>query len=373
MRSSTRAIRAVAQVDLLDRARAGLGASLFIQPAVLLLVLVMSVVAPSLSGVEIGKGKRAIAVDPSTVDTPGRALLLEVQRREPRYILRQVPDVEDIVASEAADAGVTIGADGTLRVVVLSTRRQSKVAAAELTGALRSVQLERAGVVAPTIERTSLKASGEAGRIGLAGLLPFLVAFQLLALLSDASNRIRGGKTDRSAEVFQVLPVSRLDLVVGRAIVGVGDGAIRLGAMLVIASALAFVPASIATFSIPATTLLALGVAGVCQILVATAAGSVIGALVRTEGQESVIQAAISLGLSFGFIGITIGTPGPLPAGLAALPFIGPTFWARNVFYGVAVPYEAALAVVVSLAVTVAFVLVAARSLDRDGVTLRES
>jgi hypothetical protein len=373
---SRRAIGAIARVDLTDRIRAGVGASLFVQPAVLLFVLIASVVAPSLSSVEVGKGVRTIAVAPAAGDGdvgPAHRLLDEVVRREPRYHLKEVADIDDTVAGEKAAVGVKVGPAGDLRIVVLPTRRASKVTAGELQGSLRRVQLDEAGTAAPVIVRTSLKGSGEAGRIGLANLLPFLVAFQLIALIGDASSRIRGGKTDRSAEVYQVLPVSRLDLVIGRGAVGVGDGSFRLAAMLVIAGALPFVPPSIATFSLPGTLLVVLAVAGLLQVLVATAAGSILGALVRTEGQESAIQAVFSLLLSFGFIGISIGSPGPLPGWLAALPFLGPTFWGRNAFYGAARPYEAVLAIVVSVVTTAACVLIAARSLDRDGVTLRET
>jgi len=370
-----RSLAAIARADLTDRIRSGIGAALFVQPAVLLLILISGIVAPSLSPVKAGVGSRTVAVAAdASAEGPAALLLGDLAALQPRFVIHRVRDVEDEVGAERADAGLRVLSDGHgLQVLVLPSRRTSRVAAAELTGALRSLQLERTGASPPTIDRSSLRRSGEAGRVRLAGLLPFLIAFQLLNLFADAATRLRGGKSDRSVEVFHVLPVPRIDLVLGRAAVGLGDGAMRLGAMLLIAGALPLVPASLATFSLPAVTLVALAVAGLCQVMVATAGGSLLGALARTDGQSSAVLAILSLGMAGGFIGLTVASPGPLPGWLAGVPFLGPTFWARNTFLSSAHSVDAVLAVGASVAISVVFILFAARALERDGVTLRET
>jgi hypothetical protein len=375
---SLRATAAIARGDLTDRLRAGVGAALFVQPAVLLLVLLMGVVAPNLVSQNLGSGIRTIAVEKRLApDSPAAGLLAELTARHPRFVLRPVDDVADDVAQARETIGLVLAGTAEdpdqLRVVVLPSRRTSTLTAAEVMDALRTIQLDQAGAPAPLITRTKMQRSGEAGRIGIAGLLPFLIAFQLVGLYAEASIRVRGGKTDRSAEVFHVLPVHRLDLVLGRAAVGLGDGLLRLGAMLLIVAALPFLPPSIATFSLPGTTIAVLVAAGACQVIVATAGGTLLGALVRTETQENVIQSVLALGLTAGFLGLTFSSVGELPRAFAAVPFLGPTSWARNTFLGGGGLVEAVLSLAVTGITTVAALGFAARALDRDGVTLREA
>lgn len=374
---SWKALRAIAAADVTDRIRSGVGASVLVQPAILLLVLLMGVVAPRLSSVKPGEGLRSVAVaEGASSETAAARLVRELVRREPRFVVREVRDVEDEVAAENADTGLVevLGPAGEeLRVVVLPSRRRSKVAAAELTDSLRRVQIEQLGVPGPEIRTASLQDSAEAGRIGLASLLPFLVAFQLVSLFAEASIRLRGSKTDRSAEVYHVLPVQRIDLVLGRAAVGLADGAVRLGAMLLIAAALPFVPTTLATFSVPGRTLAALAVAGACQVVLATAGGTLLGATVRSEGQETAVATAVSLALSGVFLGLTFSASGPLPGFLAAIPYIGAISWARNAFFGEESLAAGAAAIAVSLGFATAMVALAAGALGRDGVTLRES
>lgn len=388
-----RHIRLILGRELLDyRRQRKVWRRLFLQPFVVILLLAVPVLIFRTMERREQRQEFSVAVQGDVDAVPGLRAALDRAPLE----LAEVEDGQRAVVSRGKDVGVVVPADAArtvaagdtveLQVLLLPVDTSSRfggeaVAArlAELRGTTAGAALERIGLpgaVASPFAFTSVDlstTSGEGTRFGLAQALPPLLVIQLFGLMAAAEERLAGAKDRRVLEPLLLLPMRRLDILLG-----IGAATMSAG---VFAAALLFVPLVIGlTVALAAVTgevagpfevaaALLLGIALFSAVF--TAIGLYAGARAQSGGEGSVFVTVAQLTV-FALVSMTpfladVAADGPL----LLLPVLGPMLLVRD---GVAGGFELAptiIALTGSAAVSAALVRRAVHLLDAEGSVLR--
>jgi hypothetical protein len=299
-----------------------------------------------------------------------------------RLVLEPVDDAVLAVA-EGDDAGLVVVATQPPAVEVVSdvTSNQSRAAASLLRASLYedapydpsatdpgvlSVDIADVG----RIERTS---SGKEQREGLGRAAAGLVLIQGSVLVGTAAARVHGRRSTGALTPQLLLPLRRVDLVLGQGTAETGLGLITclpvLG-LLAFVVAVGLVAADSAATVVPA--LVVMGLATVAVAVPLVAAGLAIGIWARSSQQVAALTAGsfVIVAILARPVAITSGDPS---AFLSALPLVGPALLVRQTIDGSFDPLAAVLAVLGTTLLTYVLVRLAARFLGREIVALRSS
>ena len=388
-----RHIRLILGRELLDyRRQRKVWRRLFLQPFVVILLLAVPVLTFRSIERREQRLEFTVAVEGDVDAVPGLRAALE---RRP-LDLAEVEDSQRAVVSRTRDAGIVVPDDAArtvaagetvaLQVLTLPVDTSSRFGGeavlarlAELRGRTAGDALERIGLpgaVASPFAFTTVDlstTSGEGTRFGLAQALPPLLVIQLFGLMAAAEERLAGAKDRRVLEPLLLLPMRRLDILLG-----IGAATMSAG---VFAAAMLFVPLVLGlTIALAAVTGEVAGPVEVATALflgiglfsaVFTAIGLYAGARAQSGGEGSVFVTVAQLTV-FALVSLTpfltdVAAQGPL----LLLPVLGPMLLVRD---GVAGGFEVGptvLALAGSAAVSAALVRRAVRLLDAEGSVLR--
>jgi sodium transport system permease protein len=388
-------VRLILARELLDyRRQRKVWRRLFLQPFVVILLLAVPVLIFRTMENREQRQEFSVAVEGDVNAVPGLRAALD---RDP-LDLHEVDDAQRAVVSRSRDAGVVVpdgaartvaaGRPVALRVLSLPVDTSSRFGGeavlahlADLRGRTASASLERIGlpgaVAAPfaftTVDLSTT--SGEGTRFGLAQALPPLLVIQLFGLMAAAEERLAGAKDRRVLEPLLLLPMRRLDILLG-----IGAATMSAG---VLAAALLFVPLVIGlTIALAAVTGEVAGPVEVATALllgiglfstVFTAIGLYAGARAHSGGEGSVFVTVAQLTV-FALVSLTpflteVAAQGPL----LLLPVLGPMLLVRD---GVAGGFElgpTAMALAGSAAITAVLIRRAVGLLDAEGAILRSA
>ena len=388
-------VRLIFGRELLDyRRQRKVWRRLFLQPFVVILLLAVPVLIFRTMERREQRQEFSVAVQGDVDAVPGLRAALE----RPPLDVAEVDDSQHAVVSRGRDAGLvvptdaarTVAAGGTveLQVLMLPVDTSSRFGGealiarlAELRGRTAGGALERIGlpgaVASPfAFETVDLSTtSGEGTRFGLAQALPPLLVIQLFGLMAAAEERLAGAKDRRVLEPLLLLPMRRLDILLG-----IGAATMSAG---VFAAALLFVPLviglSVALAAVTGevagpvevATALLLGIALFSAVF--TAIGLYAGARAQSGGEGSVFVTVAQLTV-FALVSLTpfladVAAEGPI----LLVPVLGPMLLVRD---GVAGGFEVGptvLALAGSVAVSLALLRRAVHLLDAEGSVLRSA
>lgn len=388
-----RHVRLVLGRELLDyRRQRKVWRRLFLQPFVVILLLAVPVLIFRAAERREQRQEFSVAVEGDVDAVPGLRAALD---RHP-LDLAEVDDSQRAVVSRSRDAGVVVPqdaartvADGNtvqLQVLTLPADTSSRFGGeavlarlAELRSRTVGAELERAGLsgaVASPFAFTTVDlstTSGEGTRFGLAQALPPLLVIQLFGLMAAAEERLAGAKDRRVLEPLLLLPMRRVDILLG-----IGAATMSAG---VLAAALLFVPMVIGlTIALAAVTGEVAGPVEVATALllgiglfsaVFTAVGLYAGARAQSGGEGSVFVTVAQLTV-FALVSLTpFLTDVPAEGPLLLLPVLGPMLLVRD---GVAGGFEVVptvLALSGSIAVAAGLLRRSVHLLDAEGSVLR--
>lgn len=390
-----RHIRLVLARELLDyRRQRKVWRRLFLQPFIVILLLAVPVLVFRTIEQREQRQEYSVAVEGDVDAVPGLRAALDRRPLE----LDEVEDVQRAVVSRTKDTGVVVPDDAArkvaagrpveLHVLTLPVDTSSRFGGeavvarlAELRGRTAASALDRIGLpgaIASPFAFTTVDlstTSGEGTRFGLAQALPALLVIQLFGLMASAEERLAGAKDRRVLEPLLLLPIRRLDILLG-----IGAATMSAG---VFAAALLFVPLVIGlTLALAAVTGEVAGPAEVAFALflgiglfsaVFTAVGLYAGARAQSGGEGSVFVTVAQLTV-FALVSTTpflidVAAEGPL----LLVPVLGPMLVVRD---GVAGGFElqpTALALLGSVAMAVLLIRRAVRLLDAETSVLRSA
>lgn len=368
----------LARLEIRTLVRGGLlRPAFFLQPLVLLFVIGISLVAPRFENRRAEGKPTVVAIEATAAaDSGAAAELLDRVRGLARPELAFLPQTDPAaaVAAGTTDIGIQARPAG-LSVLVLESRAESRVGVGRLRRAIAITREQQAGVPAAdlTVGTRSLTTTAEGGRIALARFVPFYLLIQLAGAAATAASAIRGDKATRQIEALLVAPVPRSALVVGKALGALFEGTARLFVILGIGALAAAAPTGSVRLSLPAVVLAQVSVAGVALLVTFVGVGTIIGAAARSAGQESagiaiVTFAALGAGLAMQFLRAET-----VSAAVFAIPTVGPAFVARAALLGNMAATQLATTAVGGVVAGLILVAVAARLLERDGLSLRDS
>lgn len=390
-----RHVRLILARELLDyRRQRKVWRRLFLQPFIVILLLAVPVLVFRTMEQREQRQDYSVAVEGDVDAVPGLRAALD---RTPLDV-EEVEDAQRAVVSRTEDAGIVVPEDAErtvaagrpveLQVLTLPVDTSSRFGGeaviarlADLRGQTAGAALERIGlpgaVASPfaftTVDLSTV--SSEGTRFGLAQALPPLLVIQLFGLMAAAEERLAGAKDRRVLEPLLLLPMRRLDILLG-----IGAATMSAG---VFAAALLFVPLVIGlTLSLAAVTGEVAGPAEVATALllgialfsaVFTAIGLYAGARAQSGGEGSVFVTVAQLTV-FALVSLTpflsdVAAEGPL----LLLPVLGPMLLVRD---GVAGGFElgpTAIALAGSAAVSALLVRRAVRLLDAESSVLRSA
>jgi ABC-type Na+ efflux pump permease subunit len=386
-------VRLVLGRELLDyRRQRKVWRRLFLQPFLVVLLLAFPVLIFRAADEREKKQDFSVVVEGDVDAVPGlRAALgrapldLHVSHDAERAVVSRTRDVAVVVPDDAARS-VAAGRPVTLRLLLLPVDGSSRFGAqavqgrlAELRAKTASASLVSAGlpesVAAPfAFQAVDLnRASGEGTRLGLAQALPALLAIQLFGLMSAAEERLAGAKDRRVLEPLLVLPIRRLDILLG-----IGGATMSAGFL---AAALLFVPLVVGlTLAVAAVTST---VAGPLEVAIAlllgvalfsavfTAIGLYAGARASTGGAGSVFVTLAQVSV-FALVSATpflvdVAAQGPI----LLVPVLGPMLLVRDAVASGFSMEPTLTAIAGAVAVTAALVRAAVRQLDAESSVLR--
>lgn len=292
-----------------------------------------------------------------------------------RFRVTGSDDARAQVSSSKADVGLVVstpdvsaalaGSDEqvTGEVVVLAGRSRSRAALGALGPALeqfaieiteRRLELRRLPVstVHPFVVSTvDLSETPRGQRLNLATLLPLLVLLPVAGTVGVAAQRVSGSKDQRVFEPLLVLPFTRRELLLGKALGALAIGSVTLVAVGVPLFLGRFVPVGAGgrSISLPLRELVAVLGIGAVMLVLLVVLGVAVGAASRTSAElGSVLQMAtlpiFLLGSFLQFRSGIVTTPQ-----LLVLPFFGPLLCLRDVALGTLTVGHAAVAVASTL------------------------
>ena len=388
-----RHVRLILSRELLDyRRQRKVWRRLFLQPFIVILLLAVPVLIFRTIEQREKRQDYSVAVEGDLDAVPG---LRDALDRDPLDV-DEVDDSQRAVVSRSRDAGLVVPPDAArrvaagkpvpLRVLTLPVDTSSRFGGDAVVARLAQLRAERAtaalervglpGAVASPFALTTVDlstTSGEGTRFGLAQALPALLVIQLFGLMAAAEERLAGAKDRRVLEPLLLLPMRRLDILLG-----IGAATLSAG---VVAAALLFVPMVIGlSLALAAVTGDVAGPAEVAFALLLgiglfsamfTAVGLYAGARAQSGGEGSVFVTVAQLTV-FAMVSLTpfltdVAAEGPV----LLLPVLGPMLLVRD---GVAGGFDlgpTVIALVGSAAVTAALVRRAVQLLDAEGSVLR--
>jgi ABC-type Na+ efflux pump permease subunit len=348
-----RVVGLVAKHDLVDlRRQRGVWVTLLLLPFVnVTFLLLLPGFLTQREQASLDQTTYRVAVQAATADdlaVVGRALR---EAAGSRFALVPTDDARQIVLDKRADVGLQVEqANGQLRgdAFLLSTRTRSRSAYGAAAAAFEAfgIRIATEGLAAEglppaaalplKVEPVDLTASGRGQRLALATILPLVVLLPLTGAVGIAAQRVSGSKDQRVFEPLLVLPFSRREVLVGKAVSGLALGSITLPAVagpLLLGRVL---PISRAGTSIALPFAETMGVVGVAVglLVLLVSLGVMIGAAARTSAElGSVLQIAtlpvFLLGLFLQFRSGIESRPG-----LLVLPFFGPLLVVRDLTVG---------------------------------------
>ena len=292
-----------------------------------------------------------------------------------RFRVRASDDARKLVSSSKADVGLVVETPDvaaalagdeeqvTGEVVVLAGRSRSRAALGALGPALESFAIEiterrlssRALPVSAVhpfaVESVDLSETSRGRRLNLATLLPLLVLFPVAGTVGVAAQRISGPKDQRVFEPLLVLPFTRRELVLGKALGALTIGSVTLLAVGVPLFLGRFVPVGPGgrSISLPLRELVLVLGFGAVLVLLLVVLGVTVGAASRTSAElGSVLQmATLPIFLLGSFLQFRSGIVTTPP--LLVLPFFGPLLCLRDVAVGTLTVAHATIAVAATL------------------------
>ena len=392
-----RTIVAIGRHDLLDlRRQRGVWVGLVLIPFVtvsFLLLLPGLLAAREASSQARAVYRVAVEADEASVSALREGLPAS------RFRLERSDDARELVSSSKADIGLVVRTPDvatalageaeqvTGEVVVLAGRSRSRAALGALGPAIedfavavteRRLEARRLPVstVHPfAVETVDLSETSRGRRLSLATLLPLLVLLPVAGTVGVAAQRISGSKDQRVFEPLLVLPCTRGELLVGKALGALAIGSVTLLAVGVPLLAGRFVPVGAGgqSISLPLRELLAVLGIGAVMLVLLVVLGVAVGAASRTSAElGSVLQMAtlpiFLLGSFLQFRSGIVTTPQ-----LLVLPFFGPLLCLRDVALGTLTAGHAAIAVVATLGWGALCVAVGVRLLESERSVLRST
>ena len=392
------AIVAIGRHDLLDlRRQRGVWVGLVLIPFVTVsfLLLLPGVLA------EREAESQATAVYRVAVEAADEASVSALRAGLPasRFRVTRHDDARGAVSSSKADVGLVVetpdvaaalaGEDEqvTGEVLVLAGRSRSRAALGALGPALdefairvteRRLDARRLPVstVHPfAVATVDLSETPRGQRLNLATLLPLLVLLPVAGTVGVAAQRISGSKDQRVFEPLLVLPFTRRELLVGKAL-----GALVIGSATLVAVGVPlflgrFVPVGAGgrSISLPLRELVAVLGIGAVMLTLLVVLGVAVGAASRTSAElGSVLQMAtlpiFLLGSFLQFRSGIVTTPQ-----LLVLPFFGPLLCLRDVALGTLTAGHAALAVAATIGWGALCVAGGVRLLESERSVLRST
>lgn len=369
------AIVAIGRHDLLDlRRQRGVWVGLVLIPFVTVsfLLLLPGVLAEREAQSQATAVYR-VAVEVADAGDGGEASVTALRAGLPttRFRVIRSDDARAAVSSSKADVGLVVetpdvaaalaGEDEqvTGEVLVLAGRSRSRAALGALGPALeafavrvteRRLEARRLPVstVHPfTVSTVDLSETPRGQRLNLATLLPLLVLLPVAGTVGVAAQRISGSKDQRVFEPLLVLPFTRRELLVGKALGALAIGSATLVAVGVPLFLGRFVPVGAGgrSISLPPGELAAVLAIGAVLLTLLVVLGVAVGAASRTSAElGSVLQMAtlpiFLLGSFLQFRSGIVTTPQ-----LLVLPFFGPLLCLRDVALGTLTIVHAAVAV----------------------------
>jgi ABC-type Na+ efflux pump permease subunit len=292
-----------------------------------------------------------VAVQGATGDDVAIAGLALSPGRGGRFVVVPTADARRAVLAEQADVGLRVEqAGGQFKgdVFVLSTRNRSRAAFGAATAAFEAFGLDVAtqrlaaeglppAAARPlAVEPVDLTASGRGRRLALSTILPLVVLLPLTGAVGIAAQRISGSKDQRVFEPLLVLPFTRREVLVGKAVSGLALGSITLPAVagpLLLGRVLPISRAG-TSIALPLGETLAVVVVAVVLLVLLVSLGVMVGSAARTSAElGSVLQMAtlpiFLLGLFLQFRTGIVSRPAVL-----VLPFFGPLLIVRDIAVG---------------------------------------
>jgi len=397
-RARRRAVVAVARHDLLDlRRQRGVWLGLLLIPFVTIsfLLLLPGVLAEREEATQ-ASAVYVVAVAGTSADVEALAPAFPTDR----FRLRAVDDARAAVADRSVDVGLDLDLEGTLTetlddergrveadLVILSGRSRSRGAASAVAAAIDAFAVEvtdrrlaardlpPATVRPLLVETVDLSETGRGRRLTLATLLPLMVLLPVASTVGVAAQRISGSKDQRVFEPLLVLPFTRLELLLGKAVSSAVIGSITVGAVGLPLLAGRFVPVGAGgrTVDLPVDDVAGvMGIAAALLVLLVSL-GIAVGAASRTSAElGSVLQMAtlplFLLGSLLQFRSGIVTT-----AQLLVLPFFGLLLCVRDVAIGALTAVNLAVAVTATAAWSAALLVVAARILESERSVLRST
>ena len=300
-----------------------------------------------------------VAVQPAAGDTTAVDLLRDGLPAS-RFRVTAADDARELVSSSRADVGLLLetadvaaaleGEDEQVigEVAVLAGRSRSRAAVGALGPALETFGLSithrrlaarglpDSTVLPFVVETVDLSDTPRGQRLNLATLLPLLVLLPVAGTVGVAAQRISGSKDQRVFEPLLVLPFTRAELLLGKALGAVTIGSATLLAVGVPLLLGRFVPVGSGgrSISLPVREVAAVLAIGAVLLLLLVLLGVAVGAASRTSAElASVLQMAtlpiFLLGSFLQFRSGIVTTPQ-----LLVLPFFGPLLCLRDVAVG---------------------------------------
>lgn len=389
-----RSAMAVARHDLLDlRRQRGVWLGLLLIPFVTIsfLLLLPGVLA------EREEATQARAVYRVAVEgNEAEADLLRPAFPADRFRLQAVDDGRSAVTDRSVDVAIAPTApvavalaDERGRVeadlIVLSGRSRSRSAAGAVAAALDGFALDvtdrrltdrglAPSIVRPLIvETVDLSESGRGRRLTLATLLPLMVLLPVASTVGVAAQRISGSKDQRVFEPLLVLPFTRLELLLGKALSSITIGSITVAAVGLPLLAGRFVPLGSGgrTVDLPAGEVAGVMAIAAILLVLLVALGLTVGAASRTSAElGSVLQMAtlplFLLGSLLQFRSGIVTTPQ-----LLVTPFFGLLLCVRDIAVGSLTPAHLAVAVAATAGWSLLLIVIAGRILESERSVLR--
>lgn len=375
----TRSALVVARHDLADlRRQRGIWTGLLLIPFVTVSFLLLlpgvlaqrerSSHADAVHGVALQTAERAGAV--AVAGTPEAAAALGLGRR---FRVSPSEDARRDVLDGRADVGVRIvgdvvgalGAEDPVEVetFVLSGRPRSRAALGAVAAAISAKgldvaqeRLEVRGLPRATarpvgIDLVDLSSTPRGRRLSLARLLPLLVLLPAAGAVGVASQRISGSKDQRVFEPLLVLPFTRTELAVGKALSAFTIGTINLVAIAVPLLLGRQIPLGGAGRQVHlsfADIAAATGIGAVLLVLL-VCLGVAVGAASRTSAELSSVLQTVTLPIFLmgSLLQFRSGIPTETP--LLILPFFGLLLCVRDVAIGVLSSADLGVAVAATL------------------------
>ncbi|MDQ3106980.1 MAG: ABC transporter permease subunit, partial [Actinomycetota bacterium] len=352
-----RSILDVARHDVLDlRRQRGVWVGLLLIPFVTIsFLLLLPGVLAERERVNETRAVYQVAVQGSLGDVEALQALLPADR----FVAVTTDDARGAVSRSQADVGIRLdgaaaaalaAADGQVTgdLVVLGGRTRSRVALGALAAALEAEglgitdrrlaarNLTPAAVRPIVVDQVDLSDTSRGRRLNLATLLPLIVLLPVAGTVGVAAQRISGSKDQRVFEPLLVLPYTRPEVLLGKALSATAIGTISLGAVglpLLVGRALPVgTGASRATLPI-GEVMAVVGIAAVLLVLLVSL-GMAIGAASRTSAElGSVLQmATLPIFLLGSLLQFRSGIATTVE--LLVLPFFGLLLCVRDVAVG---------------------------------------